>query len=224
MSPTHSAPEGASLPELRYLRRYLERWVQDSNVIEDLVQETWIRVCRHRDRLRDPQALRGWVLRIAFHVAMDWHRQESRRTRYESEASVRADGRDSAGAWVTDAVDTRWSHREESARWSRRLRRALATLSLRDRGLVIGHYYVGFTCRQLAHRTGMTEANVKVRLYRARGRLRQVLPEPGDGGSFACIEFSRDPSPHRPSAELVPPGLFAFGPRVPSSRRQKGSA
>ena len=48
---------------------------------------------------------------------------------------------------------------------------------LDDRGAtLIAHYYVGRSCREIAQRSGLSLANVKVRLHRARRRLRRYLP------------------------------------------------
>lgn len=206
------------------LRRQLRRLVADAHAVEDLVQETLLRAIRHHDRLRDRAARDGWLLRIAYHVAMDWHRRRAR-----AYATREEDGTVPAEEIAAPREETALA-RDECLRWSQRLRRALSTLCVRDRGLVLGHYYVGFSCRQLAERSGLSEANVKVRLHRARRWLRRVLPEfAAEEGSTPLQARVPETSPPAPDpASPVPERrpvveLARTGPRLryaPSVRRR----
>ena len=45
--------------------------------------------------------------------------------------------------------------------------------------LFLQRYWYGKSVRELAEETEMTESNVKVRLYRIRGRLKQYLESEG---------------------------------------------
>jgi|RhiMethySRZTD1v2_1073278.scaffolds.fasta_scaffold455749_1 RNA polymerase sigma-70 factor (ECF subfamily) len=155
------------------VRRYLMGRVRDSHVAEDLTQETLMRAVLYSRGLRDPEAAVAWLLRIACHVALDWTRRRARRR----------DG--CAGEQGVEAVDqVQEPSRIELAedlrvheRWRRRLRHALALLNQLDRVLVVGHYFVGLTCGELATRSGLTRDNVKMRICRARRRLRGFLPD-----------------------------------------------
>jgi RNA polymerase sigma-70 factor (ECF subfamily) len=55
------------------------------------------------------------------------------------------------------------------------VRHALARLPARDRTLVLLRYRADLTQAQIAELTGMPEGTVKVRLHRARKRLRSQL-------------------------------------------------
>ena len=55
--------------------RYILRMMRSPAEAEDLTQETFLRACRHRNALRDPQAVRGWLYRIATHACLDRLRQ-----------------------------------------------------------------------------------------------------------------------------------------------------
>jgi RNA polymerase sigma-70 factor (ECF subfamily) len=166
--------------------RFLRGQCSDSHVVEDLAQETLLRGMRNADRLRDASSLSHWLLRIAWNVALDWRRRKLRRT----ELSVDPDEQ----VVVAEANDVDPVEREERtalrARWRLDLRRALRELKPRDRALVIGHYFVGFTCAELAARAGYTRANVKVRLCRARRVLRRLLP-----GDFELESVRPDETP-----------------------------
>src|SRR5512143_740866 len=54
---------------------YLLRLVHNPSEAEDLTQETFLRAHSHSESLRDPNALRGWLYRIATRVCLDRLRQ-----------------------------------------------------------------------------------------------------------------------------------------------------
>ncbi|MEQ8763083.1 MAG: RNA polymerase sigma factor SigZ [Planctomycetota bacterium] len=56
------------------LLSFLERRVRDEELAKDLLQETFIRIHRGLDGLRDQGLLRVWVHRIARHVVIDHFR------------------------------------------------------------------------------------------------------------------------------------------------------
>jgi RNA polymerase sigma-70 factor (ECF subfamily) len=155
------------------LLRFLRSQCGDAHAREDLVQETLLRGVRNADRLREAASLSHWLLRIAWNVALDWRRRRVRR----NEHCVAPDEPE----LVTQSLDDDPVERIERAglrrRWRLDLRRALRGLKPRDRVLVIGHYFVGLSCAELAARAGLTRANVKVRLCRSRRTLRRLLPE-----------------------------------------------
>ena len=55
--------------------RYILRMMRSPAEAEDLTQETFLRAFRHREALRDPPAVRGWLYRIATHACLDRLRQ-----------------------------------------------------------------------------------------------------------------------------------------------------
>jgi RNA polymerase sigma factor (sigma-70 family) len=132
-----------------------------------------MRAVIYADGLRDPQAAVAWMLRIAWHVSLDWTRRRSRRrddlTSEEGEAAIDAVQEPSEVELAED--------RNLRELWRRRLRRTLPLLGKLDRVLVIGHYFVGLTCGELARRSRLSRDNVKIRLCRARRRLRAALPD-----------------------------------------------
>jgi RNA polymerase sigma-70 factor, ECF subfamily len=170
--------------------RFLRSQCGDSHAVEDLVQETLLRGMRSADRLRDAGSLSNWLLRIAWNVALDWRRRRLRRPEHcvDPEEQVVV-----AEVNEVDPIEReeRTSLRE---RWRAELRRALRQLKPRDRALVIGHYFVGFSCAELAARSGYTRANVKVRLCRARRILRRFLP--GDF-ELEAVRPDEAPAPRR---------------------------
>lgn len=81
---------------------------------------------------------------------------------------------------LTDCIpDTAQTPAEEveTNRLSETIDRFLAGLSDERRALFINRYFYAVPIAELAHRTGMTDANVKVILYRMRADLRKLLEQ-----------------------------------------------
>ncbi len=156
------------------LHRFLMARVHDHHAAEDLTQETLWRGVVHAGRLRSRGAALGWLLRIAWHVALDWHRRRIRRREaWRVACSEAAPGLDEAAACVAEPGDL---ERREEAERSTECRRRLAALLTRlrpiDQVLLLGYHFSGLSCRELAERTRLSRATVTQRLCRARRRLR----------------------------------------------------
>ena len=127
---------------------------------EEVVQDAMLRAWRARDRCSQPDSPAPWVLAI---VRNEARRRLSGRTvvyledMKTSEVEV-GDGREYLD--LTIDVD-----------------RALTHLDAVDRALVQQRYGADLTYGMLAEAFGMPEGTVKVRLHRARRRLRAVLKE-----------------------------------------------
>lgn len=57
------------------LRRFIRRRVPDDHVVDDLLQETFLRVHRKIGTLQDVERMAAWVYRIARNVVHDHHRK-----------------------------------------------------------------------------------------------------------------------------------------------------
>jgi RNA polymerase sigma-70 factor, ECF subfamily len=61
------------------------------------------------------------------------------------------------------------------------VKRALQALPLGQRTVVVMKDVYGFSCQEIAEEVGSTEGAVKVRLHRARKRLKELIYGPGPG-------------------------------------------
>lgn len=170
-SPAPLAWEG--LDELaERLREQLGRWCADANDAEDVVQETLLRVAHRRAGLRDPERLYGWSLRIARNLWRDRLRSRARRPSLgESEVDLALLEAPSAGEDDLVLEGQAWEP-ERVHGW---MRESLQRLREDDRSLLSDWSTGPSRLRELASRHGVEPAVLKVRLYRARSRLREVL-------------------------------------------------
>ena len=148
--------------------RYIMSMVHDTAEAEDLTQETFLRAYRRRDSLRDAGAQTAWLYRIATHVCLDRLRQYARRAPLESETDL--DQVDVAEPNTPSLQQT--IERDEM---SGCVQRYLNRLSDNYRAVILFHDMHELTAPEIAQLLGESLANVKIRLHRARGKLRIAL-------------------------------------------------
>src|ERR1700757_1118061 len=68
--------------------RYILRMIRNPAEAEDLTQDRFRRAYRGRESLRDPEAVRGWLYRIATHVCLDRLRQRKPQVSIDSDPSA----------------------------------------------------------------------------------------------------------------------------------------
>jgi RNA polymerase sigma-70 factor (ECF subfamily) len=149
------------------IRRYVLSFVHDRAEADDLTQETFLRAHRRRRSLRDPNAALPWLYGIATNVCLDRLRQRARRAPSESdldpEAVSPADPEPGAALLA---------EREEM---SSCVQSYLGKLSDSYRAVLFLHDVNGLSAREIAELLGDSPGNVKIRLHRARKKLRAAL-------------------------------------------------
>jgi RNA polymerase sigma-70 factor, ECF subfamily len=134
---------------------------------EDVVQETLLRAYLGLDTLRDHDRFGSWLGSIAVNLARMRRRQPRRETLPLYERTIAA--ADEPETTVGDA---------------------LAALPREARELLLMHYVEGVHCAEMAERLGCSAGAVRVRLHRARERLRQLLPTLVPGKETVMIEVA----------------------------------
>jgi RNA polymerase sigma-70 factor, ECF subfamily len=132
---------------------------------EDVAQEAMLRAYRRFDRLRDRGRFRGWLVRIAFRLALDRLRSSRRR----------------------EVRDTLWSQPEHrppaanaedlaaSSEFQSHLDNALAELPEKLRLVLLLAAMEGHTIEEIAGMLGISTGTVKSRIFYARRQLAEKL-------------------------------------------------
>ena len=128
--------------------------------VDDLVQEVFLLAMRRLGTLREPAAFGGWLATIARNRANDFHRG-TRETEELSEAS---------GSGGTHAATNDPAHAEALAALA-----AIRELPEAYRETLVLRLVEGMTGPEIAARTGLTPASVRVNLHRGIKRLREAL-------------------------------------------------
>lgn len=140
--------------------------VQDRDRQTDLVQEVFARALAKLGTLRDPDRFRPWVLQIARNVGTDDLREQRR----HHHAAL--DGVD-----VADQDAARPEHVTELRLLVTAMESGLVALNGRDAAAVSLSLHHGAGPNEIAAELGISRANAKVVLHRARRRLRTALTE-----------------------------------------------
>ena len=127
--------------------------LRNPGLAEECAQETCLAMTRSLRTLSDLGAFRAWVYRSAMNRAISIGRREQRR----------------AGSIVEDRSIT------EDRASSMDLERAISSLPLEQRGLVILYYYAGLSSDEIAGTRGIAASTVRFRLMQARRALRKAL-------------------------------------------------
>lgn len=149
------------------IRRYVLSLVRDPVEADDLTQETFLRAHRRRHSLRDPSAALPWLYGIATNACLDRLRQRARRAPSES-------GLDPEAVSPPDPAPgaALLAEREEM---SGCVQTFVGKLSDSYRAVLFLHDVNGLSSREIAELLGDSTGNVKIRLHRARKKLRVAL-------------------------------------------------
>ncbi len=135
---------------------------------EDVVQDALVKAFVKRGLWRGEGAMSTWLYRIVYTTAISSLRRRKAVGAADFSASLEASV--SASDSADDEGD--WALTDENID---RMRRALEQLGPVDRSLVTLFYIEDRSVRECGQVCSLSEANVKVRLHRARGRLRELM-------------------------------------------------
>ncbi len=161
-------------PRVYGLTRRILRQVQDA---EDATQQTFLSVIEHLDSFREESSVATWILRIATNHALKNLRKRLGLATVPLEAATDAD--DSYATLPHPEYIAQWRDDPEDLAQRAEVRQlveqALADLGDKYRVVFVLRDIEGLTVKETAEALGLSEANVKVRLLRARLLLRERL-------------------------------------------------
>jgi RNA polymerase sigma-70 factor, ECF subfamily len=139
--------------------------VGDRHEAEDVAQEAYLRVFRSLGSFRQEARFETWLYRIVTNAAFTHLRRRGRFGVVLSEEQEQAIEEPEVRP-VEAALD-----RDE-------VKRALELLTPGSRTVVVLKDVYGLSCQEIADEMGLSEAAVKVRLHRARKRLKELIWTP----------------------------------------------
>jgi RNA polymerase sigma-70 factor (ECF subfamily) len=188
------------------IRRLLTRLVGPQDA-EDVTQTVFAKAAAALPNFRGDAEMSTWLYRIATNVASDWLHS---RSAHEAQVTVSYPeaSDDDARAAAIDAADVdsnpspeqELSHKDMQAC----IRREIAKLSDGHREVFMLSALGGLSDEEIAETLGISKANAKVRLHRARQEFRNIIAARCD---FYQNELSCKPS----SSECCPPDPAAHG-------------
>ncbi len=147
---------------------YIKSMMRDDAEAEDLTQETFLRAFRSRNSLREEAAQTAWLYRIATHVALDRLRSYARRAPLESET-------DPDETEVAEPDRPSLQQTMERDEMSGCVQGYLNRLPDSYRSVILLHDMHELTAQEISQLLGQSLATVKIRLHRARVKLKAAL-------------------------------------------------
>jgi len=148
--------------------RYVLSLVHNPSEAQDLTQDTFFRAYSHRETLRDPNAVRGWLYRIATHICLDRLRQRVVQVSIDSEEG----GRGIASVPANNPSALEITERAETGAC---VQRCLDFLSDSYRAVILLHEAHSLTAPEIAELLGESVGTIKIRLHRARRKLQEIM-------------------------------------------------
>jgi RNA polymerase sigma-70 factor (ECF subfamily) len=174
------------------------RMVGQREDAEDVTQKTLLSLVEHIDTFRGESSVATWILRIATNHALKVLRQR-KTTR---EVSLAPDSDESYGSLEHPEFIADWRDNPETLVQNNEVKnlveRELAELDDKHRPVFVLRDIEGFTVKETAELLGISEANVKVRLLRARLKLRERLTRAfGDEARRVIPDHSHGADSHK---------------------------
>lgn len=149
------------------LFRIVYRMTGRREAAEEIVQETFIKYFERQEILPTDEGLKYWLIRVARNLTLNHEKRKGRERRALERVFHEPAPRSEKGALeqLTDAEA------------SSDVQKALVLLPETLRTVLILKEYAGFAYAEIGKLLSITEGNVKVRVFRARARLAQLLKE-----------------------------------------------
>lgn len=186
------------VPFQQQVQRHIFAMVRDVAEAEELTQDTYARAIERIDQLRDPQAALAWLYRIATTVSLDRLRQ--RRPPAVPLDTVTPAGGEAEQAVARQREPSLLEGALESSEMSACVQGYLAALPDDYRIAILLRDAHGLGNGEIADLLGCSLATAKIRVHRARGRLRETLAtacsfEIDERGVLVCDPLAEEPAP-----------------------------
>ena len=155
------------------VRKFILALVKDEWVADDLIQETFLRIQNNLKNLKDPSKLSSWIFRIAYNLCQDHFRQL--KISHKEERIDQEGMEDFKEALVQKGPDIQ--KELEQREMGECVQNQINLLPESLRTVLLLFDIMEFSHQEIADILGITVKNVKVRLHRARKKLKPILEE-----------------------------------------------
>jgi RNA polymerase sigma-70 factor (ECF subfamily) len=156
----------------RIVYRLLLKMVKDTDVAEELLQETFYQALRSINRFRGDSKVSTWLCSIARNLAFRYFRDQDRYTTAESHTLEWMNHHDDSASSLADGEPR---HHTERTERKELVHAALAELPDSYREVIRMRDLEEKSTEEVAEALDLTRVNVRVRLHRARQKLEDLL-------------------------------------------------
>jgi RNA polymerase sigma factor (sigma-70 family) len=136
----------------RFIRGNLKDEDRSNDIVQDSYEKLWLHVAEI-----DYKVVRSWLFRTAYNNMIDIIRKEKRMTSLEP---------DHEGELI---------HESQYSDLNEILNEALQRLSEQQKTSIMLRDYEGYSYKEISEITGLSEANVKINIYRGRIALKNFI-------------------------------------------------
>jgi RNA polymerase sigma-70 factor (ECF subfamily) len=136
---------------------------------EDAVQETFVRVLRHRDTLDEVRDHRVWLIRIVWNVVLDRKRRMKTRPETDDVAEL---------ARILPASGLSAEDRAAAAQHHAHVLSCVEQLPAKERQVLMLSAFEELSSAEIAVVLGTSESSIRSRLFRARNLMAGLLNHP----------------------------------------------
>lgn len=147
------------------VRRFINMTVKNHWVADDLAQESFIKAYKSIDSLEDISKIKSWLIRIAYNLCLDYFKTVSR-NKFDSLDSIEEE---------LSANILPIGKQLERNEMSRCVQEKMLLLSQSYRTILCLSDIAGLTHHEIAEVLEVNVGNVKVRLHRARMKMKEIF-------------------------------------------------
>ncbi|MGA1976953.1 MAG: RNA polymerase sigma factor [Bacteroidales bacterium] len=136
--------------------RFIRADLRDDDRANDIVQDSYEKLWRHVVEIEFASA-RSWLFSTAYHTMIDIIRKEKRTLLLE------------------DRAEADYFHESQYSDLNEILHAALERLPENQKSVLLLRDYEGYCYREIGEITGMSEAQVKINIYRGRIALKNYI-------------------------------------------------
>ena len=149
------------------VRKFILAYVRDEWVADDLIQETFVRIQKNLKGVRDHSKISSWIFRIAHNLCHDHFRQSKRSTLGQRNIQKEI-------VTLREAVVQKELEQQQMGEC---VQDKMDLLPPDYRTVLILSDIMAFNQKEIAEILGISVSNVKVRIHRARKKMRAILEE-----------------------------------------------
>jgi len=155
--------------------RYAYSLTLNSHETDDLFQETWLRVVKYSEKLRDVRNFKSWVFSIIINLYRDQLRKKRTRRLYFSQKRLESDVVGESAEGNAGSVIPIVDDNSKNVEINLMLKNAMATLPMKQRQVFILKEMEGLKLAEISSIMHIPLGTVKSLLHRAFKKLRNQL-------------------------------------------------
>jgi len=149
------------------VRKFILAYVRDEWVADDLIQETFVRIQKNLNSVRDHSKISSWIFRIAHNLCHDHFRESKRSTLNQRKIQKEI-------VTLKEAVVQKELEQQQMGEC---VQDKMDLLPPDYRTVLILSDIMAFNQKEIAEILDISVSNVKVRIHRARNKMRAILEE-----------------------------------------------